>query len=141
MKTKLSLAAVLTVGALVSLAPMTRAADDAAPAAPAAGQGRRQGGAQNPQAQAARMEKMADDMKLTGEKKEKFLAAMKERGEKTRALGQDLSREDRQAKMKEISEATNKKVEALLDTAEQKEVWAKAQTQMQQRRPRPAAAQ
>jgi Spy/CpxP family protein refolding chaperone len=74
----------------------------------------------------SRLKKIEDELKLTDDQKEKWKTIFQERAQKMRDLHQDtsLSGPDRTAKMKEIQEATDTKVKAIL-TPEQQAEWEK----------------
>lgn len=119
---KLTFMAVVTLGALTAFAPLSQAQEkDAKPATPppAGNRGGGRGGIT-----AEQVEKAAADLKLEGEKKDKFIAAFKEQREKMAELRADtnLSQEDRTAKMRELRDNLNKKVLALLND-DQKKQW------------------
>lgn len=124
------LLALLTLGALVALSPSTTAQDapkeGAKPQRPAAQPGVRRD----------RVDVMAEQLKLTDDQKKQLQTIFKEDAEKMRALRQNtaLSREDRQAKLKEIRDASETQVKKVLTT----EQWEKWQKQQAERRTRPA---
>jgi periplasmic protein CpxP/Spy len=74
------------------------------------------------------MEKMFTAIKATDDQKEKLKPILKERNEKLRAMRQDsaISQDDKQAKQKEISQAANDKVKAIL-SSDQFEAFEKFQ--------------
>ena len=76
----------------------------------------------------ARLKQISERLDLTDEQKEKLKPIFQEQFAKLRELRQNdtLSREDKLAKVKELREDINKKVEPIL-TAEQKEKWQKVQ--------------
>jgi len=76
----------------------------------------------------ARLKQLSAQLNLTDEQKEKLKPIFQEQFGKVRELRQNtaLSREDKLAKLKELREDTNKKIEPIL-TAEQKEKWQKFQ--------------
>lgn len=136
---KLSFLTVLALGGLIAAAQITRA-DDEKPAPKKAqtdggeGKERPEGRKGGPGGGAEMMKKMAEELKLTDDQKPKFEAIMKEQGEKMREVFQDqnLSREDKQAKMKELREANQAKIKAIL-TPEQAEKYEKMQSEMRAR--------
>jgi len=127
--TKFSLMAVIALGSVMALAPMTRAQenkdDDAKPKAPQRGA--------RPQ---DRLKRIAEELKLTDEQKPKFEAAMKEQTEKLQELRQNttLTPEERRPKLRELRQDLSAKMKKILD-AEQFEKWEK----MQQAGPRTRA--
>lgn len=124
--------AVLTIGGLAAFAPLTQAQEKPATPPPAGGGGGGRGrGGVTPE----QVEKAAADLKLEGEKKDKFIAAFKEQREKMAGLrgDQNLSQEDRTAKMREIREDLNKKVLALLNDDQKKQWEELSKTLMPQR--------
>ncbi len=103
----------LALGGLVVLGPVVRADDTPATPPPAAG-----GGATSPNAaRRAGLDKFLTDIKATDEQKEKLKTIFKERVDKMQALRDDtsLSQEDKMAKRKEITDATNAKVKGVLN--------------------------
>jgi Spy/CpxP family protein refolding chaperone len=73
-----------------------------------------------------RLKKLSENLNLTDEQKEKLKPIIREQAGKMRELRQnsDLSREDKLAKLKELREDMDKKIEPIL-TPEQKEKWKK----------------
>ena len=116
--TKFSLMAVIALGSVMVLAPITRAQeekdDDAKPKAPPRERGLR---AQD------QVKRIAEELKLTDEQKTKFEAVMKEEREKQAELRQ-VPQEERVAKVREMRADTTAKMKAILD-AEQFEKWQK----------------
>ncbi len=120
--TKMTLIAALAVGGLLALSPALRA-DDATntpPAAPPAGgppPGDRGPGMRG---RGPNFDMLVQRLNLTDDQKPKVKAILDDQREQMRGLwqDQDLSREDRRAKMKSIREATDVKLKAVL-TAEQ----------------------
>jgi Spy/CpxP family protein refolding chaperone len=142
MKTnKVALIAVLLGGGLLAFSPGVRAQDQPKKEAPKADAtadqpARGQRGQRGQRGGAQAMQKIVEDLGLTDEQKPKFREAMQAQREKMQALQQDqsVSREDRMAKVKEIREATYKKIEALL-TTEQKEKWPKIREELDKQGP------
>lgn len=85
-----------------------------------------QAAAANPLSGSPRAAKIAEDLGLKPEQKEKFIAVIQELGEQMRAIYQDqnTSREEKAAKMREVSEANQAKIKGML-TAEQFEKLTK----------------
>ena len=121
--TKFSVMAVIALGSVMALAPMTRAQekkdDDAKPKAP---QRERTARPQD------RLKRIAEELKLTDEQKPKFEAAMKEQTEKLQELRQNtaLSAEERRTKVRELRQDLAAKMKKILD-ADQFEKWEKTQ--------------
>ena len=92
--------------------------------------GARRGG--NPEQQ---LNRLAEQLNLTAEQKGKIAPILKEQGEKMRALrdDQNLSREDRAAKLQEIRKEANAKIKPIL-TEEQARKWEEIQQRQGQRR-------
>lgn len=120
--TKFGLAAALTLGSLMAFAPLTQAQQDRRNEDRPRAQ-RREAGDARPQ---DRINRMAEELKLTAEQKEKLQAAMREQNEKARTLREDtnLSQEDRRTKMRELRTDFTAKVKKILN-AEQFEQWEK----------------
>ena len=81
------------------------------------------------------LNRIAEQLNLTAEQKGKIEPILKEQGEKIRALrgDQNLSREDRTAKLQEIRKAANAKIKPIL-TADQTRKWEEMQQRREQRR-------
>jgi protein CpxP len=132
-RNRLTLLAVLTLGSLVALSTISRAED--APAKPEAKHGPRQGGpGGGPGARGDMMKKMAEELNLTDNQKEKLKPIMKEQGEKMKAVWDDAaaSQDDKRAKMKEIRDAGATKIKAVL-TPEQLPKFEAMQKENQER--------
>ncbi|MDB6122948.1 MAG: hypothetical protein JWQ71_1941 [Pedosphaera sp.] len=127
-RNRLTLLAVLTLGSLVAFSTLSRAED--APAKPDAKHGPREGGP----GRGDMMKKMAEELNLTDDQKEKLKPIMQEQGEKMKALRDDTSatREDKMAKMKEIRDAGATKIKAIL-TPEQTTKFEAMQKENQER--------
>jgi len=103
---KISLLAILAVGSLTTFGTLAQAQDSTpstnAPAAP-------QGGG-------ARLGKLDAKLGLTGDTKTQFDAIMKDQMEQMKALRADdsLTAEDKKSKIKDIRDASNEKIKALL---------------------------
>ena len=125
MKTsKISLIAALIAGVMFAYSPAASAQAAKDTNAPPRGEGRLQ-------AMKERHNKMAEELNLTADQKTKFEAAMKEQGEKMRALrNPNATPEERKAKRKAGQEELSKKMKGIL-TPEQFAKWEK----MQQSRP------
>ena len=122
MKNKSCIVSIVLVAAgLAASGPVARAADKLA-VKPEAPTSERRAGIQ------ARLKQISEQLNLTDEQKEKLKPIFQEQFAKLRELRQNdtLSREDKLAKVKELREDINKKVEPIL-TAEQKEKWQKVQ--------------
>ncbi len=117
---KVSLMAALAAGALIAFSPVLRA-QDAKPEGRPPGQGPRAGMMKE------RLDKMAEELKLTAEQKTKVEAVLKEQGEKMRGM-KDATPEERRAKAKALREDTTKKMKEIL-TPEQYEKWLKLREQ------------
>ena len=137
----MTLIAALAVGGLLTLSPAVRA-DDATntpPSAPPAGgppPGDRGPGMRG---RGPNIDMIAQRLNLTEDQKPKVKEILEGQRQHMRDLwrqGQDLSREDRMAKMKSIREDTNAKLKAVL-TADQFEQWQKMQSRMRGPRNRP----
>jgi periplasmic protein CpxP/Spy len=132
---KLTLIAALAVGSWLTLSPAVRA-DDATNTPPAApppgdhGPGMRGRG--------PNFDRIAERLNLTDDQKPRVKAILDDQREQMRGIwqDQDLSREDRMAKMKSIHEATDAKLKAVL-TADQYDQWRKMESRMRERRNRP----
>ena len=132
MKTKYAgLATILALGSLLGFGPVTQAQekkdekkDEPKVETPAP---RRAAGRQALQ---DRLKHVAEELKLTDEQKEKLKPAFHEEAEKLKTLRADTnaSRKDKVAKLREIQEATNAKLAAVL-TDEQKEKWEKVKAE------------
>jgi Spy/CpxP family protein refolding chaperone len=107
---KVSLFAILAVGGLTTFGTLAQAQDASTNApstnAPTAGEHHGGGG----------YGKLDEKLGLTGDTKTQFDAIMKDQMEQRKALNQDdsLTPEDKKAKMKEIRDASNEKIKALL---------------------------
>lgn len=138
-----SLWSVLLLSASVALTPLALGADGAGER-PAAQQGERQGRGPGaaPGQRGQRMnvdeqiKQLAADLNLTEDQKTKLKPILQEQLDKSQKLRQDeaLPREQRQEKMREIREATNAKIKAVL-TADQYEKWQKQRQERMQRGP------
>ena len=117
---KQTLVALVAVAGALSLQPLTRAADDKAPAT---------GGARRA-ALRERMQETARELNLTDEQKQKLQTLIRERMQKMRDLRQDttLSREQKMAKLKAAREDLIAEVKKVL-TPEQFEKWKASQGQ------------
>ena len=132
MKNKIGWMTVAALGSLVAFGPMALSQekkDDTTTTTPKSDTGRRPGGV------AERLKQIAEELKLTDEQKGKLKPLLEDEAGKLRELRQDtgLSRADRQSKSKEIRNAANEKIKAIL-TPEQQEKWAKLRTQPRPRR-------
>ena len=121
--TKHTLIALAAVAGVLSLQPLTRAADTNEPAPPAAG-GRLA-------AQRERMQETARELNLTDEQKEKLQAIIRGQGEKLRELRQDtsLSQPEKAEKFKAIREDIIAEAKKVL-TPDQFEKWQAKQGQL-----------
>lgn len=137
----MTLIAALAVGSLLTLSPALRA-DDATntpPSTPPAGgppPGDRGPGMRG---RGPNIDMIAQRLNLTDDQKPKVKEILEGQRQQMRAVwqqGQDLSREDRMAKMKSIREDTNAKLKAVL-TADQFEQWQKMESRMRGPRNRP----
>ncbi len=113
----ISLIAALIAAGLVAYSPAVRAQDDAKakeskPAAKREARPGRPGGPGGPEAAKERVNKMAEELKLTDEQKPKVAAAMKDQLEKRRAIAQDasLSQEQKREKGKPLHDELSKKM-------------------------------
>jgi protein CpxP len=119
--TKVSLIAALIAGVLVAYSPAASAQAANDTNAPPRGAGRPGG----PQALKERVNKMAEELKLTDDQKTKVEVALKEQGEKMRASRDpNATPEERRARMKTNREELSKKMKGIL-TAEQFAKWEK----------------
>lgn len=109
---RLSLIALLAAAVALAYSPTARA-QDAKKDAPK-GEGRPGGGRANVE---ERVNRMAEELKLTDDQKKKVEALFKEQGEKMRAL-RDATPEERREKGRGMREEMNKKMKEIL-TAEQ----------------------
>lgn len=102
----------MTLGGLLAFGPVAGAQDQPKPDAPHGGR--------------AGMEKIIEQLKLTDDQTAKVKPILKDQAEKMKALRDDtsISQEDRRPKMKEIHEATNAKLKAVL-TEDQFAQWKK----------------
>jgi periplasmic protein CpxP/Spy len=139
--TKMTLIAALAVGSLLTLSPALRA-DDATntpPSAPPAGgppPGDRGPGMRG---RGPNFDMIAQRLNLTDDQKPKVKEILDGQRQQMRDLwqqGQDMSREDRMAKMKSIRENTDAKLKAVL-TSVQFEQWQKMESRMRGPRNRP----
>lgn len=118
--TRISLIAALAA-ALVACNPALRA-DDTKPA-PDAPKGEHGPGGQRGEAAKERLNKLAEELKLTDAQKTKVEVVMKEQAQKRQGL-RDATPEERQEKGKALREETKKKMKEIL-TAEQFEKFEK----------------
>jgi len=124
--TKISLIAALIAGVLVAYTPAVRAQDakDGKAAPKREGQPGGPGG-QRGEAAKERLNKLAEELKLTDAQKTKVEAAMKEQGEKMRgSRDPNATPEERKEKMKASREEMSKKMKGIL-TPEQFAKWEK----------------
>jgi protein CpxP len=117
---KISLIAAVIAGVMLAYAPALRAQDTNRDTRTRQG---RAGGA----GMKERVDKMAEDLKLTADQKTKVEAVMKEQGEKMRGL-RDLTPEERREKSTALRAETTKKMKEIL-TAEQFTQWEKNRPQ------------
>src|SRR5438552_1087368 len=119
-KNKVSMLAGLALGSLVALSTIARAEDkpETKPPQPPAGAEGRRTGLQDYR------KKIAEELKLTDDQKQKWEAIFKEQSDKAKEIHSNttLSSQDRMAKVKEMRESTETKIKALL-TPEQQEKW------------------
>jgi periplasmic protein CpxP/Spy len=118
---RVSFLAALVLGALVAIAPNSRAQDSkdtAKPDKPPAGQPQRRNGAGG--GGAAQLDRIAERLKLTDDQKTKLQPILREEASKLRELRQDtsLSREQMRDKAKVIREQSTAKIKPIL-SAEQ----------------------
>ncbi len=115
----------MALGGLLALAPQTPAAEKAGGTKAEAKGGGRQD----------RLNRIAEELKLTDEQKEKLKPVFREETKKLQELRKDttLSRPERREKQKAIREDLRAKVKPIL-TPEQLEQWDKLQAQGQTRR-------
>jgi len=130
----MTLIAALAAGSLLMLTPALRA-DDATntpPATPPAG------GPPGMRGRGPNLDRIAQQLNLTDDQKPKVKEILDGRQEQMRDLwqDQDMSRDDRMAKMKSIREDTDAKLKAVL-TADQFEQWQKMESRMRGPRNRP----
>jgi Spy/CpxP family protein refolding chaperone len=123
---KLMLIATLALGSLIMLST-TGFAQDATNSPPA-------GGTPGPgmRGRGPNFDTVAQRLNLTDDQKPKVKAIFEEMGQKMRDLrqqSQDMSREDRMAKMKSIREETDAKMKAVL-TADQFKQWQEMESRM-----------
>ncbi len=122
---RIGLMAALLTGALLAAAPALSQAQDAKkdarprPDRPAFGQGQQE-----------RLDKLAEELKLTDEQKKKVAEVFKNRAEKMRQIREDssLSQEQRREKFRAAFEESNKQMKGIL-TSEQYEKWIKMRPQ------------
>jgi Spy/CpxP family protein refolding chaperone len=124
--TKLLFLTSLALGSLLTLSPAGFAQDatNTPPAGGAPGPGMRGRG--------PNFDAVAQRLNLTDDQKPKVKAILEEMGQKMRDLrqqGQDMSREDRMAKMKSIREETDTKMKAVL-TEDQFKQWQEMESRM-----------
>ena len=107
--------AVIALGGLMVCVPLARAQDKPAPTPPAAG-----GDSNAPRPPRGGRNAIYDQLDLSTEQKDKIKPILADQREKMGALRGDtsLSQEDRRAKMKEITDATDAKLKDIL-TADQ----------------------
>lgn len=113
----------LALGGLLAVASAGMAQDQKA------GQEGKKGGRQNIE---QRLNTMAEELKLTAEQKTKVKALLEDQAKKMEAMRgemQNLSQEERRAKMQTSREEMNKKMKEIL-TAEQYTKWEKQRTEM-----------
>lgn len=125
--TRISLIAALIAGVLVAYSPASRAEDkETKPAPKREGRPGGPGGPGGAEGIKERLNKIAEELKLNDGQKTKVEAAMKEQGEKFRAIRQDssLSDEQKREKGKALRDDLNKKMKEIL-TAEQYAKWEK----------------
>jgi protein CpxP len=119
--------AALALGAVIMLSPSARA-QDTAPSTnqPPAGAG---GGRQR----GMNIQRLKTQLNLTDDQVTKLTPILKDRQDQMMALRNDttLSQEDRRAKMKDIADAINAKVKAILDP-DQFTKWQQMQTRRRQ---------
>lgn len=119
----------LALGSLVAFSAIARAEDkpETKPAQPPVGAPGQRTGVQNYR------EKIATELKLTDDQKQKWEAIFKEQAEKAKAVHADtaLSGPDRMAKVKEMRDSTDAKIKALL-TPEQQEKWKAMREKMRE---------
>ena len=114
---KLWLAAALVAGVMLAYSPSLRAQDNNANST--AKTHRPRGAAMQ-----ERLDKMAENLKLTAEQKTKVEAVMKEQGKKMRGM-RDLPKDERREKAKALHQETTKKMKEIL-TADQFTQWEKS---------------
>jgi Spy/CpxP family protein refolding chaperone len=121
--TRHTLIALAAVAGVLSLQPLTRAADTNEPAPPTGGD--------RLAAQRERMQEMARELNLTDEQKEKLQTIIREQMEKVRDLRQDasLAQPERAEKFKAIREEIIAEARKVL-TPEQFEKWRARQGQL-----------
>src|ERR1041385_7531404 len=119
--TRLSLMALLAAAVALAYSPTVRAQDaKEGKDAPKREGGKGGGRGANMQ---ERLDKMAEELKLTDDQKKKVEEVMKAQGEKMRGL-RDATPEERQEKMKAAREEMSKKMKEIL-TADQFAKWEK----------------
>ena len=120
---KQTLIALAAVAGVLTLQPLTRAADNKEPAQPAGGN--------RPGAWRERMQETAKELNLTDEQKEKLQTVIRGQTEKLRELRQDnsLSPEDKREKFQAIREEITADVKKVL-SPEQFEKWKAKQGQL-----------
>lgn len=125
MKTpRIGLMAALLTGALLAAPTLSRAQDDNKPERP-----RRPAGGIG-LGQQERLDKLAEELKLTEDQKKKVAEAQKAHFEKLREIRQDssLGQEERREKFRAAMEEFNKKMKEIL-TTEQYEKWQQMRPQ------------
>jgi len=127
--TRISLIAALIATVLVAYSPAASAQEAKDSNAAPKGEGRPGGpgspGGKRGEAAKERLNKMAEDLKLTADQKTKVEAILKEEGEKMRASRDpNATPEERQAKIKAGREELSKKLKGIL-TADQFAKWEK----------------
>src|SRR5256885_14310715 len=122
MKNKSNITSIVLIAAGLAISAAVGQAADNLDVKPGAATPDRRAGIQ------ARLKQISEQLKLTDEQKEKLKPIFQEQAPKLRELRQNesLSREDKMAKLKELREDLNKKIEPIL-TPEQKEKWQKFQ--------------
>ncbi len=139
--TKMTLIAALAVGSLLTLSPALRA-DDATntpPSSPPAGGPHRGDRGPGMRGRGPNIDMIAQRLNLTEDQKPKVKEILEGQRQQMRGVwqqGQNMSREDRMAKMKSIRKDTGAKLKAVL-TADQFEQWQKMQSRMRGPRNRP----
>jgi periplasmic protein CpxP/Spy len=119
---KISLMAALIAGVMLAYSPALRAQEAKEGKDTNTRQGRPGG-----MGMKERVDKMAEDLKLTADQRTKVEAVMKDQAEKRRAL-RDLTPEERREKSQAMREEMAKKMKEIL-TAEQFEKWEKNRPQ------------
>lgn len=124
--TRIGLMAALLTGALLAAPALSNAQEAGKDARPRPGRGAPGPGL----GQQERLDKLAEDLKLTEEQKKKVAEAQKAHIEKLRAIREDssLSQEQRREKFRAAMEEFSKKMKEIL-TTEQYEKWQKMRPQ------------